>query len=71
MPQANLVPQNLENEEETIEPIQNPAKIEKEPSLDKPTKPNLEDDMSSSSRGKGKCKASLNLEKEVQIPLLR
>ena len=42
--------------------------MEKEPSPDKPTKPNLEDDMLNSSRGKGKHKVSPNLEKEVQNP---
>ena len=45
--------------------------MEKEPSPDKFVKPNLEDDMSSSSRGKGKCKVSPNLEKEVQNPSIK
>ena len=70
-PQVNPVSQNLENEEETTRPIQNPAEKKKETSPDKSTKPNLEDDMPSSSRGKGKNKGGPNLEKEVQNPSIK
>ncbi len=45
--------------------------MEKEPSPDKSAKPNLEDDMLRSSRGKGKHNVSPNLEKEVQNPSVK
>ena len=61
----------MENEEETTKPIQNPTEKEKEPSPNKSAKPNLEDDMPSSSRGKGKNKGGPNLEKEVQNPSIK
>ena len=48
--------------------------MEKEPSLDKHVEPILEEDMSSSSRDKGKSKVSKeipSLEKEAQNPSIK
>lgn len=76
-PQANPVLQNLGNEEEIVEPSQNPTEIEKEPTLpshDKPIEPILEGDIPSSSRDKRKHKVgkeSPNLEKEAQNPYVK
>ena len=69
--QVNPISQNLENEEETIEPIQNLVEKEKEPSPKFFSKPNLEDEILSSSRDKYKSKVSPNLEKEMQNPSIK
>lgn len=76
-PQANPIPQNLGNEEEIVEPSQNPVEIEKEPALPSPDKlvePILEGDIPSSSRDRGKSKVgkeSPHLEKEAQNPYVK